>query len=178
MTVELDAEGKLTRKLVTMEAMPGHDVVLTIDTNLQKVAMESLARNIERIRNDNRGPNYGDAFAGSAVVLDVNSGAVLTMVSYPSFDPAIYLAGPEDAEAQQMILELTKDEQKLKALLNRAIQENYAPGSTFKAITAVAGLEKGVITPTSNTIVCRTAHIGGRNLFCLEKPTSATARLR
>lgn len=171
-TVELDAEGKLTRKLVTMEAMPGHDVVLTIDTNLQKVAMESLARNIERIRNDNRGPNYGDAFAGSAVVLDVNSGAVLTMVSYPSFDPAIYLAGPEDAEAQQMILELTKDEQKLKALLNRAIQENYAPGSTFKAITAVAGLEKGVITPTSNTIVCRgTAHIGGRNLFCLEKPT-------
>jgi penicillin-binding protein 2 len=172
MTIEVDADGRPTRKLVTMEAVPGHDVILTIDTNLQKVAMDSLAYNIERIRNDKRGPNYGDACAGSAVVLDVNSAAVLAMVSYPSFDPAIYLAGSENTEAQQMIIELTKDEQNLKALLNRAIQENYAPGSTFKAITAIAGLEKGVITPASNTIVCRgTAHIGGRDLFCLEKPT-------
>ena len=173
-TFEVDADGNIIQKLVTMEEIPGNDVVLTIDTNLQKVAIESLARNIEKIRNDKKGPayNYGDANAGSAVVLDVHTGAVLTMVSYPSFDPSIYLAGPEDTEAQKMIIELTKDEQNLKALLNRTIQENYAPGSTFKPITAIAGLEKGVITPTSNTIVCRgTARIGGRDLFCLEKPT-------
>ena len=172
MTVEVDADGKLSQKLVTMDPIPGHDVILTIDTNLQKVAMDSLAYNIERIRNDNRGPNYGDAFSGAAVVLHVNSGEVLAMVSYPSFDPAIYLAGPEDVEAQQKIIELTKDEQNLKALLNRAIQENYAPGSTFKPITAVAGLEKEVITPGSNIIACRGhTYIGGRYLFCLERPT-------
>ncbi len=171
MSIEVDADGRLTRKIVTAEPIPGHDVVITLDTNLQKVAMESLARNIERIRNDKQGPNYGDAFAGSVVALDVNSAEVLVMASYPSFDPAIYLAGSEDVEAQNAIRELTADENKLKALLNRTIQENYAPGSTFKPITAVAGLEKGVITPTSSNIRDRGyTYIGGRYLFCLERP--------
>jgi penicillin-binding protein 2 len=171
MSIEVDGDGRLTRKVITSEALPGHDVVLTIDTNLQRVAMESLARNIERIRNDKQGPNYGDAFAGSVVALDVNSGEVLLMASYPSFDPAIYLAGSEDVEAQNMIRELTKDENNLKALLNRTIQENYAPGSTFKPITAIAGLEKGVITPKSSNIRDRGfTYIGGRYLFCLERP--------
>jgi penicillin-binding protein 2 len=171
MSIEIDDSGRLTRKNTTVEPVPGSDVVLTIDRNLQKVAMESLARNIERIRNDKNGPNYGDAFAGAAVALDVNSGEVLTMVSYPSFSPEIFLAGSEDKEAQRAIIELNKDENNLKALLNRAIQENYAPGSTFKPLTAIAALEKGVITPESNNRVDRgTLYIGGRRLFCLEKP--------
>lgn len=170
-SIELDGDGRLTRKVVTAEAVPGSDVVLTIDTELQKVAMESLARNIEKIRNDKQGPNYGDAYSGSAVVLDVNSGDVLAMVSYPSYDPSIYLAGSDDVEAQKTIIELTKDEYKQKALLNRTIQEIYAPGSTFKPITAIAGLEKGVITPQSNNIVDKGhTYIGGRYLYCLEKP--------
>jgi penicillin-binding protein 2 len=131
--------------------------------------MESLARNIERIRNDKNGPNYGDAFSGAAVLVDVNTGEVLTMVSYPSYPAEVFLAGSEDKEAQQTIIDLNKDENKLKALLNRAIQENYAPGSTFKPLTAVAALEKGVITPTSNNRVDKgTLFIGGRSLFCLK----------
>jgi penicillin-binding protein 2 len=171
MSIELDDTGRLTHKNVTVEPMPGSDVVLTIDRNLQKVAMESLARNIERIRNDKNGPNYGDAFSGAAVALDVNTGEVLTMVSYPSYPAEVFLAGSEDKEAQQTIIDLNKDENKLKALLNRAIQENYAPGSTFKPLTAVAALEKGVITPTSNNRVDKgTLFIGGRSLFCLERP--------
>ena len=171
-SIELDNDGKITRKVVTSEAVPGSDVVLTIDTKLQQVAMESLARNIERIKNDkNNGPNYGDAFAGSVVALDVNTGEVLVMASYPSYDPSIYLAGSGDVEAQKTIIELNKDENNLKAQLNRTIQEIYAPGSTFKPLTAIAGLEKGVITPTSNKIVDRGhTYIGGRYLFCLEKP--------
>ncbi len=171
MSIELDDSGRLTKKNVTVEPVPGSDVVLTVDMNLQKVAMESLARNIERIRHDKNGPNYGDAFSGAAVALDVNSGEVLAMVSYPSYSPEIFLAGPEDKEAQQAIIELNRDENNLKAELNRAIQENYAPGSTFKPLTAIAALEKGVITPTNSNRVDRgTLYIGGRSLFCLEKP--------
>ena len=172
MSIEIDDSGRLTQKNVTVEPLPGSDVILTIDRNLQSVAMESLPRNIERIRNDKNGPNYGDAFSGSVVALDVNTGEVLVMVSYPSFNPEVFLAGSEDKAAQQAIIDLNKDEEKLKALLNRTIQENYAPGSTFKPLTAVAALEAGVITPTSNNRVDKgTLYIGGRKLFCLERPT-------
>ncbi len=171
MSIEIDDSGRLTQNSVTVDPIPGSDVVLTIDRNLQKVAMESLARNIERIKNDKNGPNYGDAFSGAAVALDVNTGEVLTMVSYPSYSPEIFLAGSEDKEAQQTIIDLNKDENKLKALLNRAIQENYAPGSTFKPLTAVAALEKGVISPNaSNRVDKGSLYIGGRYLFCLERP--------
>ncbi len=171
MSIEVDDEGRMTQKNVTVEPIPGNDVVLTIDTNLQKVAMDSLARNIEKIKNDKNGPNYGDAFSGAAVAIDVNSGEILAMVSYPSYSPEVFLAGSEDKVAQQTIIDLNKDENKLKALLNRAIQENYAPGSTFKPLTAVAALEKGVITPySSNRVDKGTIYIGGRKLFCLEKP--------
>ncbi len=171
MSIEIDDSGRLTQKNVTVEPLPGSDVVLTIDRNLQKVAMESLARNIEKIKNDKNGPNYGDAFSGAAVALDVNTGEVLTMVSYPSYSPEVFLAGSEDKAAQQTIIDLNKDENKLKALLNRAIQENYAPGSTFKPLTAVAALEKGVITPNaSNRVDKGSLYIGGRYLFCLERP--------
>lgn len=170
MCIELDTTGKQTKKKETVPAIPGSDVILTIDTNLQKVAMESLARNIEIIKNKKEDSNYGDANAGAAVVLDVNSGAVLAMVSYPSFDPQVFLAGSDDIVAQQVIAALNNDEN--KAQVNRAIQGMYEPGSTFKPLVAIAGLEKGVITPTSSNIRDPgRIVIGNRDLFCLERPT-------
>jgi penicillin-binding protein 2 len=170
-SIEVDANGRLTRVIETVQAIPGDDVILTIDTNLQKVAMESLARNIEIIRNKKEDNNYGDANAGAAVALNVNTGEVLVMASYPSFDPQIYLAGPEDTAAQMAIDALNNDPD--KAQINRAIQGAYEPGSTFKPLVAIAGLEKGVISPASSNIYCPgTINIGGRNLFCLERPRS------
>jgi penicillin-binding protein 2 len=173
-SIEVDTSGRLTQQQETVAAIPGSDVYLTIDTNLQKVTMESLAKNIELIRNKNainNKNNFGDAVAGAAVVLDINSGAVLTMASVPSYDPQIFLAGSEDKIAQKAIADLLTDTDKQKALLNRTIQEIYAPGSTFKPLVAVAGLEKGTITPTSSNIY-DPGHttIGGRDLFCLEYP--------
>jgi len=171
MSIEVDSTGKLTQKKETVTAVPGSDVVLTIDTNLQKVAMESLARNIEIIRNKKEDSNYNDANAGAAVVLDVNTGEVLTLASYPSFDPQVYLAGSDDIEAQKIIAALNNDEN--KAQVNRAIQGLYEPGSTFKPLVAIAGLEKGVITPkNSNIRDPGRIVIGNRELFCLERPTS------
>ena len=172
-SIEVDTNGRLTRQQETVAAIPGSDVYLTIDTNLQKVTMESLARNIELIKNKNtvnNKSNFGDAFAGAAVVLDVNTGAVLTMASYPSYDPQIYLAGSEDTAAQKMIDQIGNDN-KNKPLVNRTIQENYAPGSTFKPLVAIAALEKGIITPTSSNYY-DSGHtvIGNRDFYCLEYP--------
>ncbi|MGE5613380.1 MAG: penicillin-binding protein 2 [Bacillota bacterium] len=175
-SIEVDANGRLTRVIETLQAVPGNDVILTIDTNLQRVAMESLARNIEIIRNKKEDNNYNDANAGAAVALNVNTGEVLVMASCPSFDPQIYLAGPEDSAARMAIDALNSDPD--KAQLNRAIQGAYAPGSTFKPLVAIAGLEKGVITPTNSNIYDPgQINIGGRDLFCLEKPVSGHGTL-
>jgi len=168
-SIEVDTSGRLTHQQETIPPIPGSDVILTLDSNLQIVAMESLARNIEIIRNKKENANYNDADAGAVVALDVNTGEVLVMASYPSFDPQIFLKASEDKEAQQAIVDLNND--KTKPQLNRTIQEIYAPGSTFKPLTAIAALEKGVITPQSNKIYdSGYTNIGGRDLYCLEKP--------
>lgn len=168
-SIEVDTSGRLTQQQETVAAIPGSDVILTIDTNLQKVAMESLARNIEFIRNKKEDNNFGDAYAGSAVVMDVNTGEILAMASYPSFDPQLFLAGSEDIAAQLTIKTLNSD--KNKPQINRTIQEIYAPGSTFKPLTAIAALEKGIISPVNSKLYDR-GHtiIGGRHLYCLEFP--------
>lgn len=171
-SIEVDTSGRLTRQQETLAAIPGSDVVLTIDTNLQKVAMESLVRNIELIKNMKGDEvNLGDANAGSVVALDVNTGEVLAMVSYPSYNPQVFLAGSEDKEARQTIVNLNSDTGKPQ--INRTIQETYAPGSTFKPLTAIAALEKGVITP-QNSKYYDSGHtnIGNRDFYCLEYPTT------
>jgi len=125
--VEVDTNGRLTAELSSEPAIPGNDVVLTIDMRLQKVAMKSLEENIERIRSKaDYKKNFGDASSGAAVVIDVNSGEVLAMASYPSYDPSVFLAGPQDKEAQKTINALLTDE-KNKPLFNRAIQGAYTP---------------------------------------------------
>ncbi|NTV88965.1 MAG: penicillin-binding protein 2 [Clostridiales bacterium] len=171
-SIEVDTSGRLTGQTETVQTIPGSDVVLTIDTNLQKVAIESLKKNIDAIRIKGDKNNFGDANAGAAVVMDVNTGEVLAMASYPSYDPAVYLAGSDDKISQQTISSIIDD--KNKPLLNRAIMEIYAPGSTFKPLTAIAALESGVISTSnsrrldSGTFV--TAGTKGRILKCLEFP--------
>ena len=166
--IEVDTRGKKTSEILKIPPIKGNDVILTIDYNLQKVAMESLERNIESIKKkkDNR-RNFGDAYAGAVVAIDVNTGEVLTMASYPSYDPMIYLASLEDQEAKKKKMELLLDNENAP-LLNRTIQGVYTPGSTFKPITAIAGLEEGVIT--KDTLIYDKGYtvLGGWKFRCLE----------
>ncbi len=168
--IEVDTKGRLTDELSGVPAIPGNNVILTIDTKLQKVAMESLENCIEDIRESGKGGsrNHGDANAGAAVAVDVNSGQVLVMASYPSYDPSIFLADVSDTESQKKILELYNPMNTGKPALNRAIQGQYAPGSTYKPITAIAGLEEGIITP--DTVIECTGRkiIGNMEFWCLE----------
>ncbi|HHW48985.1 MAG TPA: penicillin-binding protein 2 [Clostridiaceae bacterium] len=166
----------LSEGLNGVPAIPGYDVVLTIDMNLQKVATESLERTINEIRQKGGNKNFGDANAGSVVAIDVNTGEILVMANYPTYDPAVYLEGPDNKEAQQIIKALNTDSNSPQ--LNRAIQGKYAPGSTFKPLIAIAGLEEGVISPTNNIINCGGSFdVDGKIFRCLEYPVSGHGNL-
>ncbi|MDF2987916.1 MAG: penicillin-binding protein 2 [Eubacterium sp.] len=144
--IEIDDSGKT--KIVSEEPVkPGSDVVLTIDMRLQKVAMESLAKNIQVIKQKQHSRNFKDAYAGAAVAIDVNTGEVLALASYPAFDPSIYLAPPEDKAAQNAIREINDPKNITKPEYNRAIAGTYTPGSTFKPLVGIAGLHEGKVDP-------------------------------
>jgi len=117
---------------------PGDSLVTTLDAGVQAAAEEALRYGISLAHADGQ----VEANGGAAVVLDARNGQVLGMASYPTFDPAQWVGGIS-----------TKDYKALKRpsantpLLDRAIQEQKAVGSTFKPIDAIAGLEEGAITP-------------------------------
>ncbi|QNU68024.1 penicillin-binding protein 2 [Ruminiclostridium herbifermentans] len=144
--IEIDDNGKT--KIISEEAVkPGSDVVLTIDMRLQKAAMDSLEKNIPIIRERKNSQNHKDAYAGAVVALDVKTGDVLALASYPSYDPSIFLADASDKEAQKAISALYDASNTTTSEYNRATKGIYAPGSTFKPLVGIAGLEEGVINP-------------------------------
>ncbi|EMS74173.1 penicillin-binding protein 2 [Ruminiclostridium cellobioparum] len=144
--IQIDENGKT--KTISEEAVkPGSDVVLTIDMRLQKVAMESLEKNIQLIRQKPQSRNFKDADAGAAVAIDVNTGEVLALASYPSYDPSIFLAGPEDKAAQKAIENLFDPKNTARPAFNRTIAGTYTPGSTFKPMVGLAGLEEKKVNP-------------------------------
>ena len=117
----------------------GSDVVLTIDANLQTVLEEALATCISNIQSGYYETAY-DASGGAAVVVDVNTGEILAMASNPDYSPQLMY----DGISTEQYAAYTE----VNAFFNKAIQGSYAPGSTFKMVTAIAGLETGAITAT------------------------------
>ena len=138
---DMSIDGTTTGEYVTEEAIQGSDVVLTLDANLQYVAENALKNNIEKIRNGGFGEKRA-VEAGAVVVLDIKSGEVLAMASYPEFEPELFINGI----SQDKWNEYTEEGK--SALINRCMQSAYAPGSIFKMVSAVAGLETGAITAT------------------------------
>lgn len=168
-----DEDSRYYPESIGRAATRGNDVRLTIDPRLQEVARASMIRTIEEIKTLQDERNKGDADAGALVMLDVRSGAVLAMLSYPDYDPHDFLADEKsDPQAAARLASYATDTVN-KPLWNRAIMEHYAPGSTFKPLTAVAGLETGKIAPGTNTITCLGHEdIGGLIWKCLEKPNN------
>jgi penicillin-binding protein 2 len=141
--VLVDAHGRELELLDAVEPQPGQRVVLTLDHRLQSVA-ESALQKTER--------------NGAVVALDPRNGEVLVLVSQPSFDPNRFARGIEKEEWQQLV------EDPGKPLHNRALLGQYPPGSTYKVVTAIAGLEKGVIRP-GFTVKCVGSHRLGRRRY-------------
>lgn len=139
--IDMAVDGTITAEVIEKEAIAGSNVVLTIDSKLQQIAEKALAANIEKIRNGGFGKSY-DAQGGSCVVMNVRTGEVLAMVSYPDYNPQSFANGISTEEWNNY------STNKAHPLLNKTIQSAYEPGSIFKMITAIAGLESGNITLT------------------------------
>ena len=139
--IDMTVDGTVTEEYVVEEAIAGSDVILTIDANLQKVAEEALKTNIQKIANGEF-KDQSDADAGAIVVMKVDTGEVLAMASYPDYEPELFVTGISKEKNEEYQNSGTAP------LVNRAISGEYAPGSTYKMITAITGLETGVITTT------------------------------
>lgn len=139
--IDMDVNGTTTDEYISKEAVAGSDIILTIDSKLQAITEEALKANIEKIARGGFGRVYG-ADAGSAVVLNVKTGEVIAMASYPDYNPSDFANGIDTNTWNYYINGETKP------LENKAISMNYSPGSTFKMVTALAGLETGAITTT------------------------------
>ncbi len=136
--IDMAVDGTITAEYISEEAIAGSDIVLTIDANLQNIAENALATNIQKIASGGFGKAY-DAKAGACVVMNVNSGEVLAMASYPNYNPEDFVGGISTEAWNNYI------NNQAKPLVDKTIQNSYSPGSTFKMITAIAGLESGAI---------------------------------
>ena len=141
--VEVNALGRVIRELRRNEDQPGAEVVLTIDLKLQQFATQ-------RVKEER---------SAAVVVLDVDNGDILAMVSTPSFDPNAFNEGLS-TEAWNALTQNSDS-----PLINKAIAGQYSPGSTFKPVVAMAGLEAGI---SSDTRVFCKGHIelGDRRFHC------------
>ncbi|MPY96322.1 MAG: penicillin-binding protein 2, partial [Acidimicrobiia bacterium] len=127
------------------EPETGDDLVLTIDLALQRQTEQLLAKALAEARQQpKREPEDPDATApaGSVVVLDVQTGELLAMASFPAYDPAEFVGGISSYRFSEL-----NDPAAHHPLLNRAVQSIYAPGSTFKPVTAYAALRTGLLDP-------------------------------
>lgn len=139
--IDMNVDGTITDEYVSKEAVSGSDVILTIDSKLQAVTEQALADNINKIANHGFSQENNPADAGAAVVLNVKTGEVIAMASYPDYNPSSFVNGIDTNTWNYYINGDTKP------LENKAISAMYSPGSTYKMVTALAGLETGTITP-------------------------------
>ena len=140
--IDMSVDGTVAAEYVSEEAKAGSDIVLTIDANLQRITENALIENMAKISSGGFSQAY-QTKSGSVVVMNVKSGEVLAMASYPNFEPQDFVGGISSGRYSEY--------RSNQALFDRAISGSYAPGSTFKMITAIAGLESGAID-TNTTI--------------------------
>jgi penicillin-binding protein 2 len=141
--VEVDATGRETRILETREPVPGNDLFLNIDFDLQRAAEDAL-----------------DGKAGAVVVLNPRNGEVLALASRPSFDPNSLVSGLTDRQWRELISDPRYP------LQNRAIQGRYPPGSIFKLVLAMKALEDGLADESTSSFCGGGMRYGNRFFRC------------
>lgn len=143
--VQVDSSGHVLAALSTTPPVPGDDLKLTIDGNIQMVAMQALDQGLASARQTFDPSTRSDfkAPAGSAVVEDPNTGQIVALATDPTYDPGDFVGGISQAQYNSLLNNPSDP------LLDRTIQGQYAPGSTFKLVTGTAGLKYGIITPNS-----------------------------
>ena len=133
--IDMNVDGSITGEYTAQEAIGGASIALTIDENLQRVTEQSLAFNVEKIRAGGFGHAY-DANGACAVVTNVKTGEILAMASCPDYNPQFFCDGISTEQWNNY------NNNKTTPLRNRAVQNSYAPGSIYKMVTAIAGLQE------------------------------------
>jgi penicillin-binding protein 2 len=141
---EVNAQGEVQGNLGREEPVPGNDLVLSVDADIQRLAQETLEDAVVEARQivDDESGTYLRATAGSVVVMDPNDGHVLAMASYPTYDPRVFLGGLTQREFDAL-----RRPSANFPLSNRAIAGQYPPGSAFKPFVAAAALKAGYARP-------------------------------
>ncbi len=145
--LEVNARGRVVRELTRQEPRPGSDVTLTIDAGLQQMVQKRVL----------------EEESAAAVVMDVHTGAIYAMVSHPGFDPNLFTYGI----SQQDWDLLNKDEH--APMLNKSSDGVYAPGSTFKMMTALAGLDSGLLKPEASVFCPGYVDLGNHRFHCWKR---------
>lgn len=139
--VVTDSLGNVTSETVTKEAESGNNVTLTIDYRIQNVVENALKSTLQNLKSGALSKNpIPEAQSGSCVVLDVETGEVLAMASYPTYNINSFVNGIKTEQWNGLINDVQKP------MFNRAISGTYSPGSTYKMLMGIAGLEAGGIT--------------------------------
>ncbi len=158
--LEVDNAGNVLRSLGSVPPKAGHNVRLTLDLDIQKVAEESLLQGILAARQnfDKEHLKHFLAPAGSVVVLDARDGSVVASASNPTYNPADFVDGIPEAEWKRLNEPLNNF-----PLTNRVIQGQYAPGSTFKPFTALAAMRDGLVSSGTTITDGGTFRFAGQN---------------
>ncbi len=152
--IEVDAVGRRLRVLKETPEKPGANVILTIDLDLQEAAEQALGNHV-----------------GALVAIDPRNGEILAMVSHPSFDPNQFATGLTSAQWRQLMNDPAHP------LEDRVIQGTYPPGSTFKLVDAIAGMEDHLLTRSTSFHCAGGIWYGNREYRCWRKQGHGTISL-
>lgn len=152
--IEVNAYGRAIRELERHNGVPGEDIVLTIDADLQRFAQE----------------RFGEE-SGAGVVMDIHTGDILALVSNPGYDPNWFNVGITGPQWRQL------NGDKYKPLINKAIQGQYPPGSTFKMLVGLAALEAGTMTPDTRVFCPGHMEFGNNTFHCWKKGGHGTMNM-
>ena len=144
--VEVNAVGRVIRELDRKEGLSGQELVLTLDFELQRFAAELLGEE-----------------SGAIVLIDVRTGALLTLMSTPSFDPNAFTEGLSTSQWQALV------NNERSPLRNKAIAGEFAPGSTFKMVVALAALEAGIVDTETSFFCSGKLRLGDGLFHCWKK---------
>lgn len=145
--VEVNALSRPIRTVEQIDPIPGHNVHLTLDIELQHVAENVMRTHMVALRE-----NYPHAWAGAVVVLEAKTGALLALVSVPTYDPNLMIGSSRGAYFSEL------NNTKGQPFLHRAVRA-YPPGSVFKVVTGLAAMDQGAIGPNE------TYHATGKHLY-------------
>jgi len=173
-TLEVDAYGNRTKVSEVEEPVPGGNLHLTLDIELQKKAEEIFKYGLEEIRKGgtfeskwgdfNFEDSYNQANSGALVVVDVETGEILSMVNYPSYDPNLFSTGISKENWEGLVNE-SENPLAPRPLYNISMLTAIQPGSTFKMVTSLAALQKG-ISPYEEIYCAGQMEIGNQSFGC------------